>query len=41
MLRIEEREVALVGSCGARLFRRGRDPEEFEPGARLDFLLGR
>src|SRR5262245_27651256 len=33
MLRIEGSEVRLVGSRGARLFRRGRDPEEFEPGA--------
>ena len=41
MLRIEGGAVALVGSRGARLFRRDRDPEELEPGARLDFLLDR
>lgn len=31
--------VELLGSSGARLFRRGADPEEVEPGTRLDSLL--
>ena len=39
ILRIDDAEVSLRGARGARVFRRGRDPEEFEPGARLDFLL--
>jgi len=41
MLRIANGAATLAGSRGARVFRRGRDPEEFEPGARLDFLLDR
>jgi dipeptidase E len=39
MLRIEGEIVSLRGNAGARLFRRGEPPAEFEPGARLDFLL--
>ena len=39
MLRIEGSNVILRGTRGARIFRRGRDPEEVEPGARLDALL--
>jgi dipeptidase E len=40
MLWIEGNSVTLIGSRGARLFQRGREPEEFVPGAKLDFLLG-
>jgi dipeptidase E len=40
MLFIEEGRVTLEGTRGARVFRRGQLPEDFEPGARLDFLLG-
>lgn len=39
MLRIEGDEVELKGTTGARVFRRGRDPEEVRPGSRLDGLL--
>lgn len=39
ILRIEGRTVSLRGIARMRLFRRGEPPEEFEPGARLDFLL--
>jgi dipeptidase E len=39
MLRIEPPRVTLLGTTGARLFRRGRPPEEHLPGARLDTLL--
>jgi dipeptidase E len=38
-LRVEERRAALGGLRGARVFRRGRDPEEALPGAVLDALL--
>ena len=38
MLRIRGSQVRLVGTRGARLFRRGAEPEEYEPGADLDFL---
>ena len=38
-LRVEERRAALGGSRGARIFRRGREPEEAAPGATLDALL--
>ena len=31
--------VALEGSAGARLFRRGQPPREYPSGSRLDFLL--
>jgi dipeptidase E len=41
MLRIEGPNVVLRGARGARIFRRGRDPEEVEPGARLDTLFER
>ena len=40
ILRIEGNEVSLRGIARMRLFRRGQPPAEFEPGARLDFLLG-
>ena len=36
MLRIENGETTLRGSSGARIFRRGREPLEILPGARLD-----
>ena len=38
-LRVEGRGVSLGGRRGARIFRRGRDPEEVAPGATLDALL--
>jgi len=41
MLRIEGPLAVLRGARGARIFRRGHDPEEVEPGARLDALLER
>ena len=39
MLRVEGDRVTLKGTTGARLFARGRAPEEFATGASLDFLL--
>jgi dipeptidase E len=39
MLRIEGKIVSLLGMAGARIFRRGEPPAEFDPGARLDSLL--
>jgi dipeptidase E len=39
MLRIDGSIAVLRGTRGARVFRRGRDPEDLEPGARLDALL--
>ena len=39
ILRVEGRTASLRGIARMRLFRRGQPPEEFEPGARLDFLL--
>ena len=41
MLRIEGDRVVLKGSAGARVFSKGYEPQEFAPGAILDFLLGR
>ena len=38
-LRVEGRRATLGGLRGARIFRRGRDPEEVSPGAALDALL--
>lgn len=38
LLRVEGAAITLLGSTGARVFRRGRAPEEFRPPARLDFL---
>jgi len=40
MLRIEEASVRLLGTTGARIFQRGREPWEVRPGEALDFLLG-
>jgi dipeptidase E len=40
-LRIDDAAVRLGGLTGARLFRRNEPPEEFMPGARLDFLMER
>ena len=40
LLRVEGANMHLAGLRGARLFRRGRTPEEFEPGDDLSFLLG-
>ena len=39
-LLVEGNTIALQGSAGARLFRRGAAPEEVPIGARLDYLLG-
>jgi dipeptidase E len=35
MLRVEDDVVTLVGSASARVFRRGQEPVEVEPGSRL------
>jgi dipeptidase E len=39
MLRIESREIILRGCTGARVFRKGLDPVETLPGARLNAFL--
>jgi len=39
MLRIENDETILRGSTGARIFRRGLEPIEILPGARLDGII--
>lgn len=39
MLRVEEGSIILKGVAGARIFRRGHDPVETEPGAELRQLL--
>jgi len=39
-LRVEGDSVILEGSKGARLFRQGTEPEEFDTGTSLSFLLG-
>jgi dipeptidase E len=38
-IRVEGEQARLQGANGARLFRRGADPEEVEAGAALDHLL--
>jgi len=40
ILRVEGQTVSLRGIARMRLFRRAHPPEEFDPGSRLDFLLG-
>ncbi len=40
MLRVDGTRATLLGTAGARLFRRGVEPEEIAPGASLDSLLG-
>jgi dipeptidase E len=39
MLRVEGDRMTLEGAAGARLFARGRAPEEVRPGASLDALV--
>ena len=39
MIRIEKGEMTLKGSTGARIFRKGLDPVEVSPGAKLNDLL--
>jgi len=38
-LDIDSRHCTLSGTTGARVFRKGKEPEEFAPGARMDWLL--
>jgi dipeptidase E len=38
-LNVDDARVVLGGTTGARLFRRGQQPQEFETGADLSFLL--
>jgi dipeptidase E len=40
MLRVDGDRVTLLGLKGARIFRRGMDPVEAEPGTELNDLLG-
>jgi dipeptidase E len=39
MLRVEGEVLTLEGSTGARLFRKGEKPQEYQPGADMSFLL--
>ena len=39
MLRVEEGSIELKGVSGARIFRRGHEPVEIEPGAKLNPLV--
>jgi dipeptidase E len=39
MVRVERDSAVLKGSTGARIFRRGHDPVETMPGAKLDQLI--
>ena len=39
MLRVEGDSMTLLGSAGAKLFRRGRDPVDYGIGSDLSFLL--
>jgi dipeptidase E len=39
MLRVDDNHIYLEGVAGARIFRRGQQPTEHEPGELLDFLL--
>ena len=41
MVRVENGSTTLKGSSGARIFRKGMEPVEVKPGARLDDLLER
>jgi dipeptidase E len=41
MVRVENGSTTLKGSAGARIFRKGLEPEEVQPGAQLDDLLER
>jgi dipeptidase E len=41
MVRVESGSTTLKGSAGARIFRKGREPVEVQPGAQFDDLLER
>jgi len=41
MVRVENGSTTLKGSVGARIFRKGMEPVEVQPGAQLDDLLER
>jgi dipeptidase E len=41
MVRVENGSITLKGSSGARIFRKGMEPVEVQPGAQLDGLLGK
>lgn len=41
MVRVENDSTTLKGSSGARIFRKGMEPVEVQPGAQLDGLLGK
>ena len=41
MVRVENGSTTLKGSYGARIFRKGLEPVEVQPGAQLDDLLER
>ena len=41
MVRVENGSITLKGSTGARIFRKGLEPVEVQPGAQLDDLLER
>lgn len=37
MLRVQGEDVTLLGTKGARIFERGRDPYEIQPGSKIEF----
>ena len=39
MLRVHGKSMQLLGTTNARLFRRARAPEEFQPPCDMSFLL--
>jgi hypothetical protein len=39
IVRVENGATILKGSSGARIFRKGYDPVETQPGAKLDQLI--
>lgn len=41
MVRVDDGVTLLKGSSGARIFRKGQEPFETQPGAQLDYLLSR
>jgi dipeptidase E len=39
MLRVEDKKIELIGPLGARIFKKGKLPQDYQPGEALDFLL--
>ena len=40
MLRLDDNKLSLIGAYPARIFLKGKEPVEIEPGGDVSFLMG-